>query len=148
MQADIERLLNINKNLTEGEAKLAEIGRCLGEEERKVKNNTEILLQKNQEISESIEALRKEPDINVDEVVVGKGAVNNQLSLLLCSGQNLQRPGVDIRCHCRSLLKRLFELVSEDHAIDDAIYCLSNALNSEKIQLQIFMKVRVQTRVA
>jgi len=35
----------------------------------------------------------------------------------------------------------LFELVAEDSAIEDAIYYLGRALNSEKIDLNTYMKV-------
>jgi ESCRT-I complex subunit TSG101 len=37
---------------------------------------------------------------------------------------------------------RLFELVADDNAISDTVYFLAKALNSERIDLATFMKVK------
>ncbi|TPX64834.1 hypothetical protein SpCBS45565_g05586 [Spizellomyces sp. 'palustris'] len=110
--ADIERLLHVNKRLSEGEVSISETIRKLGQEQGNVQNNIELLQQKNKELSESIDALRQQPDVNVDDVVGGSTVVYNQL----------------------------FELVAEDHAIDDALYYLGKALDAEKIESAAFLK--------
>ncbi|KAJ3074811.1 hypothetical protein HK102_005723 [Quaeritorhiza haematococci] len=79
--AEIDALLVANKQLNEGEARIAEVCRQLREEEQKVRQNIEILSVKNRELIELIEALKKEPDINIDEIVHGATVVYNQLSI-------------------------------------------------------------------
>ena len=38
---------------------------------------------------------------------------------------------------------RLFDLVAEDNAVEDATYFLGKALNSERIDLNSYMKVNI-----
>ncbi|KAJ3046509.1 hypothetical protein HK097_000804, partial [Rhizophlyctis rosea] len=79
---------------------------------QRIKNNMTILDEKNREVEELVEKLRGMPDVNPDELVVGRGAGVSQL----------------------------FDLVADEYAIDDTIYCLSNAMNREVITLNLFMK--------
>ncbi|KAJ3102821.1 hypothetical protein HDU97_000278 [Phlyctochytrium planicorne] len=107
-----ERLIGINRRLHEGEARIRDILRRLEDEKAKVRHSREILVAKNHEIKGMVERLSSEPEVPVDELLDGGSVVYNQL----------------------------YEAVADEHALDDTIYSLGQALNSEKIPLPPFLK--------
>ncbi|KAJ3139403.1 hypothetical protein HK101_003647 [Irineochytrium annulatum] len=109
---DYGRLIAVNKQLNDGDARIGDLVRRLKEEEAKVMKNTEIIQAKNEELKASITRLETEPEVNVDEVLGGGSVVHNQL----------------------------IDTVAEEHALDDTIYTLSQALNTEALELPLFMK--------
>ncbi|KAJ3110731.1 hypothetical protein HDU96_006341, partial [Phlyctochytrium bullatum] len=112
LAVDQERLVGIQRMLKEREARIRDVMRRLEEEKAKVKHSAEVLRGKNGEVREKVERLGREPEVPVDEMLQGGSDVYNQL----------------------------YETVAEDHALDDTIYMLGQALNAEAIPLNVFMK--------
>lgn len=78
------------------------------------KENESLLKNKIQRVKEVLIDIENRPEINVDEIVCAETVVHNQL----------------------------YDLVTDDFAIEDTIYVLSKALENDKISLNEFMKVR------
>ncbi|KAJ3215813.1 hypothetical protein HDU67_010306 [Dinochytrium kinnereticum] len=114
LATDHERLVGINRRLNEGDARLRDLMRRLEDEKAKVKNSTDILVAKNTEIRGFVDQLSAEPEVSVDDLLEGGTVVYNQL----------------------------YDVVADEHALDDTIYVLGQALNSEVVPLPTFMKVR------
>ncbi|KAJ3035579.1 hypothetical protein HDV00_003642 [Rhizophlyctis rosea] len=112
LTAEIERLLVVNRELVEGEGQLSHLLSKLADEQQRISTNSAILEEKNKEIEGVVEELKGMGEVNPDDVVLGRGV-----------------GGVQV-----------FEVVADEYAIDDAVYCLSNALSREVIGLQVFMK--------
>ncbi|KAI8806909.1 UEV domain-containing protein [Cladochytrium replicatum] len=108
----IDHLLMTNRQLQEGEAQIIEIMRKLKDEEQKTLLNIELLTVKNRELADNVAQIKQQPDSNIDEAIWGTTIVYNQL----------------------------FDLVADDHAIDDAIVCLKEALFDQSIDLNAFLK--------
>ncbi|KAJ1569886.1 hypothetical protein HK096_011063 [Nowakowskiella sp. JEL0078] len=110
--SDIDLVLASTRQLEQGDLQINEILRKLNIEKSKVINNIEILQSKNRELVESIESIKSQPDANVDEAITGGTVLNNQL----------------------------LDVVAEDHAIDDTIQMLFEALDKHDTELAIFLK--------
>ncbi|RUS14556.1 UEV domain-containing protein [Endogone sp. FLAS-F59071] len=116
---ETDRLLVANRQLNEGERRIEDERRRLAELEQRLKGNIDVLKKKNEEMENVIEQAGKQPEVPVDEVLCGTSVVYNQL----------------------------FDLVAEDNTIEDTIYYLGKALNSERMDLSTFMKsVRTLSR--
>ncbi|KAI8805936.1 UEV domain-containing protein [Cladochytrium replicatum] len=126
----IDNLLITNRQLQEGEAQVGEIMRKLKDEEQKVLLNIELLTVKNRELADNVAQIKQQPDPNIDEAIWGTTIVYNQLSshAYYLLGRSF------------TILVRLFDLVAEDHAIDDSIVCLKEALFDQTMDLNTFLK--------
>ncbi|KAI9136757.1 UEV domain-containing protein [Paraphysoderma sedebokerense] len=112
MTKKMDDLLKENKELNEGEILILEGERRLKEEETKLEKSIEALTNQNKQLSESIAALQKESEVNIDEVFTSTSAVHSQL----------------------------FELTADENAIEDTMYYLAKGLMSERIDLSTYMK--------
>ena len=68
-QAEIQTLKRTKQELTEGKSKLAEIVKKLERDETELKKNIQLLQDKDEELSKSLETLDKVDGIDVDEAV-------------------------------------------------------------------------------
>jgi len=98
--------------LNQNQERINEERSQLAEKEARIKGKTELLRGKIAEIDKLIEKAKNMPEVSVDDVLCGTTIVYNQL----------------------------FDLVAEDNAIEDATYYLGKALNSERIDLNSYMK--------
>ncbi|TPX57578.1 hypothetical protein PhCBS80983_g03754 [Powellomyces hirtus] len=103
---DIERLLDVNKRLEEGEAQISTALKNAAAHENEIRASIETVQQKNAEVAAQIVEIQAQPDVDVDEILSGA----------------------------------LFDLVAQDHAIDDTLYYLGKALDAEKIDGAVYMK--------
>ncbi|KAI9030387.1 UEV domain-containing protein [Hyaloraphidium curvatum] len=112
MTENMERDLMINKRLNDSEKRVVDSLRRLQEEAARIDRNTEGLLKAGEEMREAVEALRSHPEVDPDQALAAPYPLYNQI----------------------------LELNAEEQAIEDLIYHLSRALNSERIDLATFMK--------
>ncbi|KAI9090083.1 UEV domain-containing protein [Phlyctochytrium arcticum] len=112
LPVEVERLLSVNKSLREGESRVGNIVTQLREEEDKVRKAILLLQEKNEQLQSQVELIQQQADVNVDEVVLGSAVVYNQL----------------------------FDVVADDHAIDDTLYYLGKALDAERVEPAIYLK--------
>lgn len=110
--AEMERLVAMGRRLSAGTDIIKETIRRLSDAEAKVATNIDVLSAKNYELTDLIAKLKNEPEVKVDEILVGSGVIYNQL----------------------------INVVAEEHALDDTLYYLGKALNSERIELSVFLK--------
>lgn len=68
-QAEIQTLKRTKQELTEGKSKLLEIVKKLERDETELKKNIQLLKDKDEELSKSLETLDKVDGIDVDEAV-------------------------------------------------------------------------------
>lgn len=68
-QAEIQTLKRTKQELTEGKSKLLEIVKKLERDETELKKNIQLLQDKDEELSKSLETLDKVDGIDVDEAV-------------------------------------------------------------------------------
>ncbi|CAO1354191.1 unnamed protein product [Diamesa serratosioi] len=111
-QAEIQTLKRTKQELTEGKSKLAEIVKKLERDEMELKKNIQLLQDKDEELSKSLETLEKVDGIDVDEAVTTTAP----------------------------LYKQLINAYAEEAAIEDAIYYMGEALRSGVIDLEVFLK--------
>ncbi|CAG8562408.1 13650_t:CDS:2, partial [Ambispora leptoticha] len=109
---EINKIMSLSEQLNNSEAQSEDEKRQLKELQNQLQEKIDYMKAKNSEVDRLIEQATNIPEISVDDVLCGTTIVYNQL----------------------------FELVAEDNAIDDTIYYLGKALNSERIDLQTFMK--------
>jgi ESCRT-I complex subunit TSG101 len=109
---ELNKNMSIGEHLNKNQEFIKEERRQLAEKEAKIKEKTEFLKEKIAEIDKLIEKAKNMPEVSVDDVLCGTTIVYNQL----------------------------FDLVAEDNAIEDATYYLGKALNSERIDLNSYMK--------
>jgi ESCRT-I complex subunit TSG101 len=82
---------------------------------------------------ERVAELEARGEVSVDEVVCGISIVHNQYVFILSLTVDVNGPDV----------RRLIDLVAEDNAIEDTIYHMTRALDSERIDLDRYMKVSI-----
>jgi len=111
LQKQIDILLDDNKKLLENEKKVSNSLLLFEEESVKIKSNITTFQSKNKEISDKIEQLKNQPDINPDEIL-----------------------------KFTTLMNQLLDVVAEESAIEDMIYYLGKALTSEQIDLNYYLK--------
>lgn len=109
---EIDELLAQNRQLNDAAGRLESEKTRLVNTEEQLRKNNDILRKNVEEMGEAIEKAKAAPDVGVDEGVGGVTVVYNQL----------------------------FDLVAEENAIEDTIYYLGKALNSGRIDLNVFMK--------
>ncbi|KAJ3018155.1 hypothetical protein HKX48_003067 [Thoreauomyces humboldtii] len=109
---DIERLLNTNKRLSDGENYISTALQDAENHQKEIQQTIESVERQTEQTAAQIETLRAQPDTDLDKVVTAPTVVHNQL----------------------------LDLVAEDHAIDDTLYYLGKALDAEKISGSIYMK--------
>lgn len=114
VSGEMDKLLVQNRQLNEGELSIEQEFRALSDIKERLVFNNLVLETRSKEIDEVIEKVNGIPDVQVDEALCGTTVVANQL----------------------------FELVGDDNAISDTVYFLAKALNSERIDLSTFMKVK------
>ncbi|TPX41500.1 hypothetical protein SeLEV6574_g06056 [Synchytrium endobioticum] len=108
----MESLLSTNRQLLDGSTRINDLLRRLTEEDQKISQNMGILDSKIKELDELLAAAKDTPKVNVDDIICGVTVLHNQL----------------------------FEVVADDHAIDDALYCLGEAFGREKIDPNSYLK--------
>ncbi|ORX61754.1 hypothetical protein DM01DRAFT_1332339 [Hesseltinella vesiculosa] len=109
---DMDDLLNVNRQLNDGEVQLQNEMHMLQDIHDRLQANMSILESRSKDLDQVIDKVTNMPDVSVDEALSGTTVVYNQL----------------------------FELVADDNAIVDSIYYLGKALNTERIDLTTFMK--------
>ncbi len=121
-----------NKQLNEQELKLDDVVKKLEVEIEKTKGAISGTRQKMKDMQTWLEQAQGQADeIDPDDLLLPTGPLYNQY----------------IFAKTRKLTDRLFELVAEDQAIDDAIYNLGVALNRDVVDLSTFLKhVRLLAR--
>ncbi|ORX95813.1 UEV-domain-containing protein [Basidiobolus meristosporus CBS 931.73] len=112
MAGEMDALLMANKGLNQGTEIIANERKRLEEIEDQLRTNIAILSEKNKELTDQLEQIHNEPDVDVDTLICGISDDDSQL----------------------------FELVADENAIEDVIYYLGKALNSERIDLGTYMK--------
>ncbi|KAI8875593.1 UEV-domain-containing protein [Backusella circina FSU 941] len=112
ISGDMDLLLQQNRQLNEGDASIEHEYRTLLGIKENLRFNIGVLETREEEIDHVTERVNGMPDVAVDEALCGTSVVANQL----------------------------FELVADDNAISDTMYFLAKALNSERIDLAVFMK--------
>ncbi|SAM06417.1 hypothetical protein [Absidia glauca] len=112
ISADMDDLLNVNRQLNDGEIQLQNEQRVLQDLRERFQTNSGILQSRTVDIDKVINDVNAMPDVSVDEALSGTTVVYNQL----------------------------FDLVADDNAIVDTIYYLGKALTTECIDLPTFMK--------
>ncbi|KAI8585207.1 UEV domain-containing protein [Geranomyces variabilis] len=109
---EIERLLNVNRGLEDGGARVKKAIKDAAEHENDIKAAIEAVQQKTTEVVEQTATIQAQPDVNIDTLLDGPSVVHNQL----------------------------IDLVAQDHAIDDTLYYLGKALDAERIDGAVYMK--------
>ncbi|ORZ13196.1 UEV domain-domain-containing protein [Absidia repens] len=112
ISSDMDDLLNVNRQLNDGEIQLQNEQQVLQDLRTRFQKNIDILQSRTKDIDKIIDDVNAMPDVSVDEALSGTTVVYNQL----------------------------FDLVADDHAIMDTIYYLGKALTTECIDLPTFMK--------
>ncbi|KAJ3156206.1 hypothetical protein HDU86_003969 [Geranomyces michiganensis] len=110
---EIERLLNMNRGLEDSGARIAKAIKDATAHESEIKVAIEAVQQKTAEVVEQTSTIQAQPDVNIDTLLDGPSVVHNQL----------------------------IDLVGQDHAIDDTLYYLGKALDAERIDGAVYMKV-------
>lgn len=72
-----------------------------------------------------------------------------QARTVIADAQTRAQPNIDdVVCAETVVYNQLYDLVTEDSAIEDTIYVLSKALENDRINLDTFLKVRFRTVAA
>ncbi|OZJ04039.1 hypothetical protein BZG36_03579 [Bifiguratus adelaidae] len=111
-QITTDAYLVANKQLVDSEQRIDSERRRLTEIQNRLSQNISLLDRRCRELDMVIQKVERLPDVEVDEIVGSTTVVYNQL----------------------------FDVVAEDHAIEDTIYFLSKALNEERIDWTTFQK--------
>ncbi|KAJ3131934.1 hypothetical protein HK100_005873 [Physocladia obscura] len=110
---EFERIRVLGGYVEGGESRVSDALQRIRHEEAKIRNNTQIVTSKISEMKVEIEKIHSEPEVQVDDIMTGTSVVGNQL----------------------------LDLIADEHATDDEIYQLGKALNAERIDIAVFMKV-------
>ncbi|ORX84468.1 UEV-domain-containing protein [Anaeromyces robustus] len=111
LKEKIDILLDDNKKLLENEKTINNSMHAFEEEMLKIKNNITLFQNKNREITEKIEQLKNQEEINPDIIL-----------------------------KLTPLMNQLVEVVADESVIEDMIYYLGKALTSEQIDLTFYLK--------
>jgi len=127
-KAEVGKLKEEHEHLCRSEAKLDAGLKRLREDAEQLGSQAQALREYNRQVEEQLQILRVREKLEPDAVVVFNQAVHKQCVTVFNENHDIDRS-------CR-----MFDLVTEDHAIEDAIYYLSKSLNAGTLPLPAFLK--------
>lgn len=111
-QAEMDVLYKTQADLMKGKEKLEQMIQDLEKEKSDIDSNTQLLKQKDAEVTESLARMEKVDQLKIDDAVVTTAP----------------------------LYRQLLRAFAEEQAIEDAIYYLGEALRKNVIDLEVFLK--------
>jgi len=111
-QADTDALRQLGEELVQGQGRLQQMVERLGQETKEVDEHVQLLTTKETELTEAIERLEAEGEVDCDEAVAGTAP----------------------------LFRQLLNASAEESATEDAIYFLGEALRRGVIDCEVFLK--------